>query len=98
MSFYDWTLLGKIRKTFHQRCANLAGEIDAKFQDIVDLFDRVEGFPAFKADFARFFSEMQADTPLKMAVDFKPFTPSNYFKTMQVLASRSEEHTSELQS
>ena len=87
MSFYDWTLLGKIRKTFHQRCANLAGKIDAKFQDIVDLFDRVEGFPAFKADFARFFSEMQADTPLKMAVDFKPFTPSNYFKTMQVLAS-----------
>ena len=86
-SFYDWTLLGKIWKTFHQRCANLAGEIDAKFQDIVDLFDRVEGFPAFKADFARFFSEMQADTPLKMAVDFKPFTPSNYFKTMQVLAS-----------
>ncbi len=87
MSFYDWTLLGKIRKTFHQRCANLAGELDAKFQDIVDLFDRVEGFPAFKADFARFFSEMQADTPLKMAVDFKPFTPSNYFKTMQVLAT-----------
>ncbi len=87
MSFYDWTLLGKIRKTFHQRCALLAGELNAKFQEIVDLFDRVQGFPEFKADFARFFSEMQADTPLKMAVDFKPFTPSNYFKTMQVLAS-----------
>ena len=87
MSFYDWTLLGKIRKTFHQRCASLAGELNAKFQKIVDLFDRVQGFPEFKADFARFFSKMQADTPLKMAVDFKPFTPSNYFKTMQVPAS-----------
>jgi putative ATP-dependent endonuclease of the OLD family len=87
MSFYDWTLLGKIRKTFHQRCAALAGQLDAKFQEIVNLFDQVQGFPEFKADFAKFFSEMQADTPLKMAVDFKPFTPSNYFKTMQVLAS-----------
>ena len=87
MSFYDWTLLGKIRKTFHQRCAALAGQLDAKFQEIVNLFDQVQGFPEFKADFAKFFSDMQADTPLKMAVDFKPFTPSNYFKTMQVLAS-----------
>ena len=87
MSFYDWTLLGKIRKTFHQRCVSLADQLDAKFQEIVDLFQQVEGFPEFKADFARFFSEMQADTPLKMAVDFKPFTPSNYFKTMQVLTS-----------
>ncbi len=87
MSFYDWTLLGKIRKTFHQRCAALAGQLDAKFQEIVNLFDQVQGFPEFKTDFAKFFSEMQADTPLKMAVDFKPFTPSNYFKTMQVLAS-----------
>jgi len=87
MSFYDWTLLGKIRKTFHQRCAALAGELDAKFNEIVSLFDQVQGFVEFKADFAKFFSEMQADTPLKMAVDFKPFTPSNYFKTMQILAS-----------
>jgi putative ATP-dependent endonuclease of the OLD family len=87
MSFYDWTLLGKIRKTFHQRCAALAAELDAKFNEIVNLFDQVQGFPEFKADFGKFFSEMQADTPLKMAVDFKPFTPSNYFKTMQILAS-----------
>jgi putative ATP-dependent endonuclease of OLD family len=87
MSFYDWTLLGKIRKTFHQRCAALAGQFDTKFQEIVDLFDQVQGFSEFKADFAKFFSEMQADTPLKMAVDFKPFTPSNYFKAMQVLAA-----------
>src|SRR5262249_25981303 len=87
MSFYDWTLLGKIRRTFHQRCSAFAGQFDTKFQEIVELFDQVQGFSEFKADFAKFFSEMQADTPLKMAVDFKPFTPSNYFKTMQVLAA-----------
>ncbi len=87
MSFYDWTLLGKIRKSFHQRCAELSNQLDTKFGEIVELFDQVEGFSAFKADFARFFSEMQADTPLKMSVDFKPFTPSNYFKAMQILAA-----------
>src|SRR5262249_44276464 len=71
MSFYDWTLLGKIRRTFHQRCSAFAGQFDTKFQEIVELFDQVQGFSEFKADFAKFFSEMQADTPLKMAVDFK---------------------------
>lgn len=89
MSFYDWTLLGKIRKTFHRRSANIADELDKKFNEIVALFDQVSGFPEFKRDFTEFFNEMQADVPLKVSVDFKPFTPSNYFKTMQVLASDS---------
>jgi putative ATP-dependent endonuclease of the OLD family len=96
MSFYDWTLLGKIRKTFHLRCAALAGQFDHKFQEIVNLFDQVQGFSEFKADFTKFFSEMQADTPLKMAVDFKPFTPSNYFKTMQVLAADPSQRQTDL--
>ncbi len=87
MAFYDWTLLGKIRKTFHQRCVALGDQLNIKFQEIVDLFDRVEGFSNFKADFSKFFAEMQADAPLKMAVNFKPFTPNNYFKTMQILAA-----------
>jgi putative ATP-dependent endonuclease of the OLD family len=87
MSFADWTLLGKIRKTFNQRCAPLAEQLSAKFEDVVSLFDQVEGFTKFKQDFAEFFQEMQAETPIKMSVDFKPFSPNNYFKTMQVLAS-----------
>lgn len=87
MSFYDWTLLGKIRKTFHRRCAEVADKLDKKFNEIVALFDLVPGFPEFKQDFAEFFNEMQADAPIKMSVNFKPFTPSNYFKTMHVLAS-----------
>lgn len=45
MSFYDWTLLGKIRKTFHQRCAALAGQLEAKFQEIVNLFTKCEASP-----------------------------------------------------
>lgn len=87
MSFYDWTLLGKIRKTFHQRSVDIANDLEEKFNEIIALFDKVRGFKEFKKDFTEFFKEMQADVPLKVSVDFKPFTPSNYFKTMQVLAS-----------
>lgn len=87
LSFYDWTLLGKIRKTFHERSGEIADKLNEKFNEIVALFDQVPGFPEFKRDFTEFFKEMQADAPLKVSVDFKPFTPSNYFKTMQVLAS-----------
>jgi putative ATP-dependent endonuclease of OLD family len=87
MSFYDWTLLGKIRKTFNEQCGDVVSQLNQKFEDVVQLFDQVPGFKKFKEDFGNFFAEMQADTPLKMSVDFKPFTPSNYFKTMQIIAS-----------
>ncbi|SLM48063.1 protein of unknown function [Nitrospira japonica] len=68
MSFNDWTLLGRIRKTFNQRCAFLGDQLDQQFSQIVALFDQVQGFSKFKQDFARFFQEMQAETPLKMSV------------------------------
>lgn len=86
ISFYDWSLLGKIRKTFHKRAHNLSDKLEEKFNEIVDLFDQVPGFSEFKKDFGKFFEELQADVPLKMSIDFKPFTPSNYFKTMHILA------------
>jgi putative ATP-dependent endonuclease of OLD family len=59
---------------------------EPKFEEVVRVFEQVEGFPKFKTDFARFFNEMQADTNAKLAIDFKPYTPSNYFKTMQIVA------------
>lgn len=86
MSFHDWTLLGQIRKTFHQRADNIAAQLEEKFKEIVALFDQVAGFPEFKQNLSRYFDEMQGDMPIKVAVDFKPFTPTNYFKTMQILA------------
>ncbi len=87
LSFYDWTLLGKIRKAFHKRATPLQHELQAKYSELVNIFDAVEGFISFKADFSRYFQEMQADTPAKLSIDFKPFTPANYFKTMQILAT-----------
>jgi len=87
LAFYDWTLIGKIRKAFHQRATVVQSELKAKFNELTKIFDKVEGFTKFKSDFSRFFDEMQADTPARLSIDFKPFTPANYFKTMQILAA-----------
>lgn len=85
-TFYDYTLIGKIRKSFHKRAQDVHEEIKRKYEEINMLYETVEGFKQFKEDFTRYFSEMQADAPVKLSLDFKPFTPSNYFKNMQILA------------
>lgn len=86
ISFYDYTLIGRIRREFHRRAADQTDAIKAKYQEISDIYDQVDGFKKFKSDFSSFFDEMQADSPAKLSLDFKPFTPSNYFKNMQILA------------
>lgn len=82
----EWSLLGRVRKHFHHHAASLEDELRAKYEDLVTVFDKVAAFRNFKADFARFFAEMQADTAAQLSVVFQPFTPANYFKTLQVLA------------
>ncbi len=86
LAFYDWTLIGKIRRAFHHNARDLNDELNKKFEEVVQVFERVPGFPQFKKDFTRFFNEMQADTSARLSIDFKPYTPSNYFKTMQIVA------------
>jgi putative ATP-dependent endonuclease of OLD family len=86
MAFWDWTLIGKIRKQFNLKAKPVERELREKFDEVVKVFDKIHGFPQFKKDFARFFQEMQADTDAKLNIDFKPYTPSNYFKTMQIVA------------
>ena len=86
ISFYDYTLIGKIRKEFHRRAASLSDQIKSKYEEISEIYNQVEGFKKFKEDFTGHFQEMQADAPVKLSLDFKPFTPSNYFKNMQILA------------
>src|SRR5690606_24485951 len=38
-------------------------------------------------DFSKQFKELLPSGKGHMAIDFKPFTPANYFKTMQILAN-----------
>lgn len=87
LAFYDWTLIGKIRKRFHEKAQPLKTDLETKFSELTAIFDRVDGFTKFKTDFGTFFTEMQADTPARLDITFKPFTPANYFKTMQILAT-----------
>jgi putative ATP-dependent endonuclease of OLD family len=87
LSFYDWTLIGRIRRAFHARSGPIKGDLETKFSEIVDLFDRVSGFSEFKNDFTDFFSELQADTGAELKINFQPYTPSNYFKTLQIVAT-----------
>lgn len=86
-AFYDYSLIGKIRKAFHKKAKDVYEVIKEKYNVINDLYEQVDGFKKFKDDFAKYFSEMQADAPVKLSLDFKPFTPSNYFKNMQILAT-----------
>jgi len=54
---------------------------------LIDKFDEVDGFKKFKDDFAMYFNELLPLTSTKIGIDFKPFTPANLFKTMQILAT-----------
>jgi putative ATP-dependent endonuclease of the OLD family len=91
MSFYDWTLLGRIRKQFHRQARVHEAELKQKYAELVAVFNKVDNFTRFKDDFIGFFNDMQADTSAKLAVAFEPFTPANYFKTLQILATDPEQ-------
>lgn len=87
LSFYDWTLIGRIRKAFHKRITeHLKSEIDAEFVKVIEAFKKVDGFTGFLTDFSKFFKDLMPSGKGHMSIDFQPFTPANYFKTMQILA------------
>jgi putative ATP-dependent endonuclease of OLD family len=86
LSFYDWTLIGRIRKAFHKNVNDdIKGQLNAKFGELVEIFDTVPGFSNFKTDFSDFYSSLLPKFKTQLEVDFQPFTPTNYFKTMQIL-------------
>jgi putative ATP-dependent endonuclease of OLD family len=86
LSFYDWTLIGRIRKAFHKNVTDdLKDRLDEKFNELVGIFDQVLGFQAFKDDFSANYQALFPTFKTNLQVDFQPFTPSNYFKTMQIM-------------
>lgn len=92
LSFYDWTLIGRIRKAFHKNVTDeIRGNLNEKFEELVEIFDTVPGFQSFKSDFTDNYKSLLPKFKTKVEVDFQPFTPSNYFKTMQILGINPEE-------
>lgn len=87
MSFSKWSLMGKISKSFNKAITPIQKEqLQKHFEGVKTVFNWVDSFSGFEKDFKDFFSEMQSDSPYKLNVDFKPFTPNNYFKTINILA------------
>jgi putative ATP-dependent endonuclease of OLD family len=88
MEFRNWTLMGKISKSFSSFISSSDQDLlKEKFNEIMDIFNTIRNFVSFKEDFVTFFHEMQVNSSYQLKVDFKPFTPSNYFKTINILAS-----------
>lgn len=91
LSFYDWTLIGRIRKAFHKNVSTkIKEELDSKFEELVEIFNTVPGFQNFKSDFSGFYKSLLPKFKTELGVDFQPFTPTNYFKTMQILGLDTE--------
>lgn len=97
LAFYDWTLIGRIRKAFHRRITPaLNGTIQDHFEGLIQHFDDVPGFAQFKQDFTTYFSQLLPLTTTKIGITFKPYTPANLFKSMQILALDKDQDNSPL--
>ncbi len=87
LQFNRWELMGKIAKSFNEKASCKKTEIENQFNKIIEIFDSLNEFKEFKEDFIRFFEELQSDSPYKLKIDFKAFTPLNYFKSINILAN-----------
>jgi len=90
MQFRSYELMGKIAKAFNDKIEEgTKTNLKDKFGEIMLILDTIQGFSDFKKDFSDYFDELQSDSPYKLKVDFKAFSPLNYFKTINILANDS---------
>lgn len=87
--FRSYELMWKIAKKFNDKAQSRKVEIETKFSEVMSIFDQIEGFTDFKQDFINYFDEIQSDSPYKLKINFKAFSPLNYFKTLNILANDS---------
>ena len=88
LQFRSYELMWKIAKAFNDRITSQTKEnLERKFWEILEEFGNVDWFNSFTDDFTRYFDELQSDAQYKIKVDFKAFTPLNYFKTINIQAS-----------
>lgn len=90
LQFKSYELMGKIAKSFNERIGDsIKSNLKTKFDEIMTELDKVQGFLDFKSDFSNYFDELQSDSPYRLKVDFKAFSPINYFRTINILANDS---------
>lgn len=87
-AFTKWSLMWKISKSFNKSINELQKQqLKEHFDWVKRIFSWVENFSNFETDFKQYFQEMQSDSPYKLDIDFKAFTPNNYFKSINILAT-----------
>lgn len=90
LQFRSYELMWKIAKAFNDKIQTTTKDaLKTKFNEIMALLDSVDWFSGFKSDFTTYFNDLQSDSPYKLKVDFKAFSPLNYFKTINILANDS---------
>lgn len=90
MQFRSYELMGKIAKAFNDKIEEQTKtNLKTKFDEVMSILDTIQGFSDFKKDFSDYFDNLQSDSPYKLKVDFKAFSPLNYFKTINILANDS---------
>jgi len=90
MQFKSYELMGKIAKAFNDKIEEeTKKELESKFGEIMSILDTIQEFSDFKKDFSNYFDDLQSDSPYKLKVDFKAFSPLNYFKTINILVNDS---------
>lgn len=89
LQFRSYELMWKIAKKFQEKTKDKKEELENKFNEIMSILDQVDGFKQFQDDFCNYFDELQSDSPYKLKVSFKAFSPLNYFKTINILANDS---------
>lgn len=87
LQFKSWELMGKIARSFNEKAKGKKEALEKHFNQIISILDEIKEFKEFKDDFITFFDELQSDSPYKLKVDFKAFTPLNYFKSINILAN-----------
>lgn len=87
LQFRSYDLMGKIARKFQDKAITSKDEIEDKFNQIIDILNKVPGFKKFQDDFVSYFDELQTDSPYRLQVNFKAFSPLNYFKTLNILAN-----------
>lgn len=87
-AFTKWSLMWKISKSFNKSInEEQKDKLKNHFDWVKQIFNWVKNFSNFEKDFKQYFQEMQSDSPYKLDIDFKAFTPNNYFKSINILAT-----------
>lgn len=82
-----YTFLSKLTKRFHKLLEADEGAVERlrdRYVEVVDVFERVDEFAAFKNELRNQVDGLSGNLAYGLSVDFSPYDPSNYFRSLRV--------------